>query len=121
MPELDYMVLADYVREDTGTIHIMGAGIDTFTVPQVPAAAPVGIALRITFGRTEEVGGRHLLKLIFQGPDQHLLDIDASFLTPPQPAGVPEHWRTAVGMALRLMLPLPAYGDYSLELVIDDK
>ncbi len=52
MPELDYMVLADYVREDTGTIHIMGAGIDTFTVPQVPAAAPVGIALRITFGRT---------------------------------------------------------------------
>jgi len=37
VPELDYMVLADYVRQDGGVIHIMGAGVDTVTAPVVPS------------------------------------------------------------------------------------
>lgn len=120
MPELDYMVLADYVREDAGSIHIMSAGIDTIAAPVVPTSQPVGIALRITFGTTEEVGAQHHLRLVFQGPDQHLMEVTAPFLTPPRPHGVPEHWRTGLGLALRLALPLPGYGDYSLDLDIDD-
>ena len=36
MPELDYMVLADYVRQDNGVIHIMGAGMDTIATSAVP-------------------------------------------------------------------------------------
>ena len=48
MPELDYMVLADYVRQDAGVIHIMGAGVDTVTAPAVPTVQPFGVALRIT-------------------------------------------------------------------------
>lgn len=51
MPELDYMVLADYVRMDAGGVHIMGAGIDTITAPLVPTAHTVHAALHITFGR----------------------------------------------------------------------
>lgn len=33
MPELDYMLLADYVRQDGGVVHVMGAGVDTVTAP----------------------------------------------------------------------------------------
>jgi hypothetical protein len=34
MPQMEYLVLADYVRQDAVATHIMGAGIDTFTVPE---------------------------------------------------------------------------------------
>ncbi len=46
MPQLEYMVLAEYVRQDpTGLIHIMGAGIDTINAPVVPTVQPLGVAL----------------------------------------------------------------------------
>jgi hypothetical protein len=120
MPELDYMVLADYVRSDGGVIHIMGAGVDTIGAPAVPAAQPLGVALRLSFSTTEEVGEQHLLAVTFQGPDNPVLTARARFVTPPPPPGVPEHWRPAIGIAMQMLVPLPGYGDYSCELDIDD-
>lgn len=120
MPELDYMVLADYVRQDGGVIHIMGAGIDTVGAPAVPAVQPFGIALRISFGTLEQPGEEHHLTVSFVGPDRRLLDATAQFAVPPRAPGLPEHWRTSVGVALRLTAPLPQYGDYSCDLDIDD-
>jgi hypothetical protein len=120
MPELDYMVLADYVRQDGGVIHIMGAGVDTVMAPAVPIVQPFGVAARISFGTTEEPGEEHHLTIAFIGPDQRLLNAYASFVTPPRPIGVPEHWRTGLGLAFQIPVPLPQYGDYSCELDIDD-
>ncbi len=120
MPELDYMVLADYVRQDGGVIHIMGAGVDTVFAPAVPIVQPFGVALRISFSTTEEPGEEHRLTVTFIGPDNRLLDATATFVTPPRPPGVPEHWRTGLGVAVQIAVPLPQYGDYSCELDIDD-
>lgn len=120
MLELEYMVLADYVRQDGGVIHIMGAGVDTVWAPAVPTLQPFGIALRISFASTDPPGEPHHLTVSFVGPDQRVLDANASFFSPPPPPGVPEHWRTGVGIALQIPVPLPAYGDYSCELDIDD-
>jgi hypothetical protein len=120
MPELDYWVLADYVRQDGGVIHIMGAGIDTVTAPAVPTVQPFGIAMRISFDTTEEPDEPHHLTVSFIGPDHPVLDARAVFFTPPRMPGVPEHWRTALGVALQLAVPLPQYGDYSCELDIND-
>lgn len=121
MPQLDYMVLADYVRQDSGVTHIMGAGIDTVIAASVPTARHVGIALRITFGTDEEVGAPHNLTVAFQAADgERLLEAKSSFATPPPAPGIPAHWRTGLGIALQIPLPLPRYGDYSLELDIDD-
>ena len=119
MPELDYMVLADYVRQDNGVIHIMGAGVDTVATPAVPTAQPLGVALRMSFDTTEQPGESHSLKVSFIGPDKPILDVSATFLTPPRPPDVPEHWKTGLGVALQLTVPLPQYGDYSCELAID--
>jgi hypothetical protein len=121
MPEVDYMILADYVRQDSGVTHIMGAGVDTITTPRVPAAHPAGVVVRLTFGTTEPVGESHQLRLTFCGPDARLLELNGTFVTPPQAPGVPEFWRTAVSLVFTLMLPLPQYGDYCLDFVIDDE
>lgn len=122
MPELDYVVLADYVRQDGGAIHIMAAGIDTFSVPasQLPAAVPVGIAMRITFSSRDEVGALHEVALTFSGPGGDLLRATQNLPVPPPMPGVPDHWRTAVGIAIRIALPVPAHGDYALQVMLDD-
>jgi hypothetical protein len=120
MPELDYMVLADYVRQDSGVVHIMGAGVDTVYAPAVPTVQPFGVALRISFGTTEEPGEEHHLTVSFLGPDSPVLNASATFATPPRPPNVPEHWRTALGVAVQIAVPLPQYGDYSCQLTIDD-
>ncbi|HEY5360305.1 MAG TPA: hypothetical protein VIJ82_21905 [Streptosporangiaceae bacterium] len=121
MPELDYMILADYVRQDGSTVHIMAAGVDTVFAPVVPTVQPFGIALRLTFGAEEEVGASHYLKITFQSADgEQLLVARSVFNTPPPKPEVPEHWRTAMGLAIQIPVPLPRYGDYAFELDIDD-
>src|SRR5215472_13786350 len=100
MPELDYMVLADYVRQDGGVIHIMGAGVDTVIAPVVPTVQPFGIALRVSFDSTEEPGEVHSVRVTFVGPDSPVLTGTSSFVTPARQPGVPEHWRRAVGVAI---------------------
>ncbi len=122
MPQLDYVLLADYVRQDAGTIHIMAAGLDTFGVPSVvlPTALPVGVAARVTFSSQENVGSVNQLSLVYSGPSGDLLTATQQFLTPPQAPGVPPHWRTAIGIAIRLMLPIPAHGDYALAVMLND-
>ena len=120
MPKLDYMVLADYVRQDGGVMHIMGAGVDTVAASAIPAVQPFGVALRLSFGTTEQPGEEHHLTVSFIGPDTPVLDANAEFVTPPRPSGVPEHWRTGLNVGLQIAVPLPQYGDYSCELNVDD-
>jgi hypothetical protein len=122
MPELDYVVLADYVRQDAGTTHIMGAGLDTFNIPAaaLPTLVPVGIAVRIMFSSRDPVGELHQVGITFSAPAGDLLTASQQFPTPPPPAGMPEHWRTAVGIAIRMALPFPAHGNYALEVKLDD-
>jgi hypothetical protein len=122
VPDLDYVVLADYVRQDAGATHIMGAGIDTFGIPAaaLPAAIPVGVVARITFSVRDEVGSEHEIRLAFQGPGGDLLVISQRFPTPHPAPGVPDHWRTAVSLVSRLALPFPSHGDYRLQVTLDD-
>ena len=47
MPELDFMVVADYVRTDAGVLNMVGAGFDTAHLPVVPGILTAGIGLRI--------------------------------------------------------------------------
>jgi len=119
--DLDFMVVADYVRSDNAVISMMGAGIDTVAAPVVPGVQPLGIAVRMLFDTSEPVGTAHRLTISFVSADgNRLLSAAASFQTPPQPPGVPPHWKRAVGIALQIPIPMPDYGDYAFELDIDD-
>jgi hypothetical protein len=120
MPELDFMVTADYVRVEGGVLHMIAAGFDAMIVPAVPAARPVGIGLRLLLD-VAEARQPHQIELIYQDADgQRLTEISGTVgpieegqpLPPPgRPYGIP--------LAFNLMLPVPAHGDYSLELVVD--
>lgn len=120
MPELDFMVTADYVRVESGVLHMIAAGFDTMFVGTVPAVRPVGIGLRLLLD-VAEARESHEIQLIYQNVDgQRFTEISGTVgpvaddgpLPPPgRPFGVP--------MAFNLMLPVPAYGDYSLELIVD--
>lgn len=120
MPEIEYVILADYVRQDAGMTHIMGAGLDTITVPgDRPVAIPVGIVVRLTFTSRDEVGAEHDLAISFQRDGSDLLIVRQRFPTPPPPPGVPDFWRTALAVALRIALPIPGIGNYQLQVVLD--
>jgi hypothetical protein len=120
MPDLDFMVTADYVRSESGVLHMIAAGFDTMFVTTVPAVRPVGVGLRLLLD-VAEARQAHEIQLIYQDADgQRLTEISGTMgpvgedqpLPPPgRPFGVP--------MAFNLMLPVPAHGDYSLELVVD--
>lgn len=121
MPELEYCVLADYVREDAGTVHIMGAGIDTYTVPEstLPVAVASGLVVRLSFDSRDDAGADHTVEVHFEGPTGKLLETSQTMQTPARIRGTPEHWRTAVNILFRMGLPLPVHGDYRLQVTID--
>ncbi len=120
MPELDFMVTADYVRAEGGMLHMIAAGVDTMLVPAVPTMRPVGVGLRILID-VAEAREQHHVELIYQDEDGHRLlqvsgalgPVDAD--QPLPPAGRPY----GVSAAFNLSLPVPRLGDYSLELLID--
>lgn len=123
MPDIDYALLAEYVRQDAGMVHIMGAGLDTVMVPAaaLPVAVPVGIAARISFDSRDPVGADHQITFVFKGPDEEdVLTLAHRFQTPAHPPGVPEYWRIGVGVALRLSLLFPRHGGYTLQVTLDD-
>jgi hypothetical protein len=120
MPELDFMVTADYVRAEGGMLHMIAAGVDTMLVPGVPTVRQVGVGLRILVD-VAEAREQHRVELIYQDEDGHrLLQVSGGFGPigpdePLPPAGRPY----GVPVAFNLPLPVPRLGDYSLELLID--
>jgi hypothetical protein len=119
MPELDFMVVADYVRAEGGVLHMIAAGFDTIWTPTVPVMRPVGVGMRLTM-TLAELKYEHDVELIFQDTDgRHIAQVNAKISAQPMPLNLPAGRPLAVAMALNLMLPIPNYGNYSLELLVD--
>jgi hypothetical protein len=119
MPQLDYAVLADFVRAEGGLAHGLGLGIDTIYAPEVPTGQNVGLLARLTFSR-QECGRAHRVEVIFQDQDgERLAEINAT--TEPQwVEGQPVGWPTGVLLGLNFGIPLPAYGVYAFEILLND-
>jgi len=120
MPEIDFMVLSDYVRAEGGVLHIIAGGVDRIQVPSVPTAHNIGVAIRLSMTRNE-CDRRHRLELIFQNQDgQRLMDFRAEFGAT-YPKDVPPGWPAFGVVPLNLGLPIPDLGIYSFEVLIDDQ
>lgn len=119
MPELDFMIIAEYVRAENGVLHMIAGGFDTIIARAVPAARNIGIglSLKLPLG---EVTKHHTLRLIFHGTDSaRITEIGADLPAHSEEPNVPPGRKVGVVTALNMSLPLPAYGDYSLELLVD--
>jgi len=116
------MVVADYVRNDAGVLQMVGAGFDTVHLPVVPGVLTAGIGLRIMLD-VAEARDPHPFTLIFQNADGARL-AEVTGVVGPVPAAAPQPppgRPYSVVLALNTRLPIPAYGDYSLDLVLDNQ
>lgn len=119
MPELDFMVVSDYVRAENGVLHMIAGGVDTITARSVPASRNVGIGLSLRLPR-RELAVHHTLRIVFHGTDgARIAEVGADLPVRSGAPGASSPRAVRVVTALNMSLPLPAYGDYSLELLVN--
>lgn len=119
MAELDFMIISDYVRAENGVLHMIAGGFDTISATDVPAVRNIGIGLSLKLPRTE-ITEHHTLRLIFHGTDgARIAEVGADLPARSEEPNVPSGQKVGVVAALNMSLPLPAYGNYSLELLVD--
>lgn len=118
MLQLDYALLCDYVRADSGLAHVIAAGIDTIYRPEVPAVANLGFLARFTF-TDEDLGQDHELELHLDDSEgQRVAQLTGA--PPLQPVqGLPNGWAYGGIVAINFGVPLPSHGPYTLTILLD--
>ena len=113
------MVVADYVRAEGGVLHMIAAGFDTMYAASVPVMRQIGVGMRLTM-TASELKYEHNVELVFQDADgKRVSQVNGTINPEPSALGSPLGRPVGVAMAFNLVVPVPAYGDYSLELLID--
>jgi hypothetical protein len=119
MPHLDYAFLCDFVRSEGGVAHALGAGIDTLYASETPTGHNIGFLARITFTQGE-CGRPHRVELFFRTTDGEEIAKIEAVLTPEWVPDLPAGWPVGSFLALNFGVPIPAYGLYAFEVMIDD-
>ena len=119
MPEFDFGLLCEYVRTERGIAHVIGATIDTIGAEEVPTGVNLGLLMRLQFTRNE-CDRPHRLEVIVQDADgTQLVRIDTT-MTPTWIEGLPAGWKTSALGGLNFGVPIPAYGEFSAEIMVND-
>lgn len=119
MPELDVALVADYVHAEGGVAYVTRGCIDTVTAAAVPSVRNVGLLFRVGFAHSE-CGRTHRIEVLFQGEDgERLAAVDTS-VRPQWSDALPPHWKLKLLGGLNFAVPLPRYGLYSFDLLIND-
>ncbi len=119
MPTLDFAILADYARADGGIAHVVAAGIDHIFVQQTPAGQNIGVLLRIEFTRNE-CGHPHSVEVFCQDEDGLRLIHLSGTVEPAWNDDWPPTWRSKTMVAFNFGMPLPRFGLYEVEILIND-
>jgi len=119
MPELDYAILCDHVRIEGGVAHVIAGGIDTIIAAQVPGGQNLGFLARVLFSRSE-CGRPHGFELLFQGEDGDRLAQLQGVLEPNWDEGLAPGWKLGSPIGMNFGVPLPRYGLYSFEVLLND-
>jgi hypothetical protein len=119
VPNLDYAFLSDFVRSEGGVAHVIGAGIDTLYASETPTGHNLGFLARVTFTQGE-CGRPHRFELFFRTADGGEVSKLEAVVTPEWDSTLPAGWPVAVFLALNFGVPIPAYGLYAFEIMIDD-
>jgi hypothetical protein len=119
VPVLDYALVCDYVRAEGGVAHVIAAGIDTVHAQDVPHGQNIGLLMRVSFTRNE-CGRQHRLEVIFQDEDGERLAQITGIIEPEWPADNPPNWRAGALAGLNIGVPLPRFGLYAFEVLVND-
>lgn len=113
MPTLDFAILADHVRAENGLGYVIAGGIDEVRLQNVPAGINAGVLARLHLTPAER-SRNHRVEVIFQDEDGQRL-VQVSAVTDPL-EGAGEY----IMLGLNFGLPIPRYGRYSLEIIVND-
>ena len=119
MPDLRMALLAEHARAEAGLAHAIGIGMDTVSTSQVPAVCNLAVLLRMAFTRAE-CDRLHQIDLVFADTDGAELLKATATLRPEWKDGLPTGWLTSSMMALNMGVNIPAYGEYVVEILIND-
>lgn len=121
MPELDFALVCDFVRLESksSVANVVGGGIDTIIVEELPAGQSMGLWNRVLFTRSE-CDREHRFEVVAQDADgARLLEI-RSLISPRWSSSLPAGWKVPISIAYNLAVPLPHIGDYSFEILLND-
>ena len=115
---IDYSFLCDYADPTGGKIHALGIGIDTIFLPAAPGVAAAGFWFVAQLAASAAETGDKQLEIKLLSPDgQVIVGMDGQLhIGPPPIAGQPSRARVAMQFA---GIPFPAYGVYSVNMVIN--
>lgn len=120
MPDLDFAILCNSAVEHENLISILDAPIDTIITKNVPMNIQMSLAIRFlwTLG---ELGREHRGEIIYQDEDgKRIIKIDfRTKVEKPKNAG--KGWPIASNLILNFPLPIPNFGYFSFEIIVDDK
>ena len=119
MPEIDYAFLCDHARVEGGLGYVIAAGVDTLYVPEVPSGANIALLMRVSFTRNE-CDRPHRIEVIIQDTDGARIGVINGTATPQWIPDLPPGWRVGTMTAFNMGLPLPHYGEYSIEILVND-
>ena len=118
---VDWLIPCRYVEIHDNLASIMGAGIDTFWVPDLPATVQVAFAIRLT-GLPEELDGEieHTSRNVVRGPGGDTLsDVNATFRVGGGPPGLRPDWLQGIMLGTHLSFLAPSAGTYTFEHIVD--
>ena len=118
---VDWLIPCRYVEIHDNLGSIMGAGIDTFWVPDLPGTIAVAFAIRLT-GLPEELDSEieHTSRNVVRAPNgQTIQDVTATFTVGGGPPGLRQDWLQGIMLGTHLTFSAETEGTYTFEHIVD--
>ena len=116
---VDWAILCRFAEVDDGLATIIGGGIDTFTVPSLPALLDLVMVVRLV-GSPEETEHQLAIRLVDPELKQVGKELRATFSGTPNPEALPG-WEAGVILRVAAGFPAPVAGPYTLEIAVDGR
>lgn len=118
---IDWIIPCRFAEVHDNLATIVGGGIDTWWLPELPAPMQVWTVVRL-LGTKDEFGDvEHSLKSRIQNPDGgHVSGLEGTFQVGASPEHLREDWLNQMTMAMVVAFEAPAEGTYSLWFSVDD-
>jgi uncharacterized protein DUF6941 len=117
--QLDWAIIAEAVQIREGLAYILGGGIDTITVANLPASLNAGVLVRLQLHRTE-TDRQHVIEVRILDEDGRQLAQMHGHAQPPTPEDLPVGWDVPVMVNFPIHnLALPRAARYSIEVLGD--
>lgn len=120
MPEVDFAILCRAADVHDNLISLLSGPIDTVELARTPTSVPLTLVVRFLW-TSGELGRAHRGEIIFQAEDGERLMSADFILEPSRPSELPLGWKAGTNLVLSFPLPIPSFGLYSFELLVDDK